>query len=67
MTLRMPAEWAPHIRKAEGLAMALLLIAIFVLPGARALLFVAAASLGQALGLDPAALADGWRAFHFWR
>ena len=32
----LPAEWTPQIRKAEGLAMALLLIAIFVLPRAAA-------------------------------
>ena len=63
----LPAAWAPQIRKAEGLAMALLLIAIFVLPGAGAVIFGAADRLGEALGLDPDAIAAGWRAFHFWR
>jgi Zn-dependent protease len=63
----MPASWAPQLRKAEGLAMGLLLIAIFVVPGVGAQLFRAAAGLSLALGLDPAAIAEGWRAFHFWR
>jgi Zn-dependent protease len=63
----LPAAWTPLIRKAEGLAMALLLLAVFVVPGTGAALFGAAAGLGQALGLDPDAVADGWRAFHFWR
>jgi Zn-dependent protease len=63
----LPAAWAPQIRKAEGVAMALLLIAIFVLPGASALIFGAAADLSRALGLDGAAISEGWRAFHFWR
>jgi Zn-dependent protease len=63
----LPAAWAPQIRKAEGVAMALLLVAIFVLPGAGAVIFGAADRLGEALGLDPDAIAAGWRAFHFWR
>lgn len=63
----LPAAWGPPLRKAEGLAMALLLIAVFVVPGAGSWLFAAAAALAQALGVDPAAIADGWRAFHFWR
>ncbi len=63
----LPATWAPQIRKAEGLAMALLLIAIFVLPRAGAVLFVAAADVSRALGVDPVAIGEGWRAFHFWR
>jgi Zn-dependent protease len=63
----LPAAWAPQLRKAEGVAMALLLLAIFVVPGVGGRLFGAAAGLGEALGLDPAALGEGWRAFHFWR
>jgi len=63
----MPAAWAPYIRKAEGVVMALLLLAIFLLPRVFGVLFAAAAGLGFALGLDPAALSEGWRAFHFWR
>jgi Zn-dependent protease len=63
----LPPELSPHIRKAEGLAMGLIFIAIFVVPGAGALLFGAAARLGVALGLDSQALGEGWRAFHFWR
>ena len=63
----LPAAWAPQIRKAEGLAMVLLLVVVFVLPQGGAAIFGAAAALGEALGLDPAAIGEGWRAFHFWR
>jgi Zn-dependent protease len=63
----LPREWAPQIRKAEGLAMALLLICLFVLPGAGAVLFNAAAATSEAIGLDRYAIAQGWHAFHFWR
>lgn len=63
----LPAGLAPHIRKAEGLVMVTLLLLIFWVPGASALLFRGAASLGVALGLDPDALRGGWAAFHFWR
>ena len=63
----LPAGLAPHIRKAEGLVMVGLLLLIFWVPGASALLFRAAASLGLALGLDIEALRGGWAAFHFWR
>lgn len=63
----LPAAWAPQLRKAEGLAMGLLLLALFLLPGVGAGLFAAASGLSQALGVDPDAIAAGWRAFHFWR
>lgn len=63
----LPPAWAPQIRKAEGLTMALLLIAVFVVPGFSGLLFVASAHLSQAFGIDPQAIGLGWRAFHFWR
>ncbi|CAN7472075.1 site-2 protease family protein [Phenylobacterium sp. LjRoot219] len=63
----LPQAWTPYIRKAEGLAIVLLLAAVFLVPGAGALLFGAAATLSLAVGLDPAAISEGWRAFHFWR
>jgi Zn-dependent protease len=63
----LPASLAPHIRKAEGLVMVGLLLLIFWVPGASAVLFRAAATLGLALGLDLDALQGGWRAFHFWQ
>ena len=63
----LPAGLTPHIRKAEGLVMVGLLLLIFWVPGASALLFKAAAGLGVALGLDLDALREGWSAFHFWR
>jgi Zn-dependent protease len=63
----LPAGFAPQVRKAEGLVIGALFLAIFLVPGVGRALFVAAATLGVALGLDPQALAAGWRAFHFWR
>lgn len=47
--------------------MVVLLAVIFLVPGASALLFQAAAALSFALGLAPEALQAGWRDFHFWR
>jgi Zn-dependent protease len=63
----LPKSWGPGIRKAEGLSMVILLLLVFVVPGAGAGLFRAAARLSIAVGLEPAALDYGWRAFHFWR
>jgi Zn-dependent protease len=63
----LPPDLGPQVRKAEGLVMGLLFLAIFLVPGVGAWLFTAAARLGVSLGLDPDALALGWRAFHFWR
>jgi Zn-dependent protease len=63
----LPTTLAPHIRRAEGLVMVGLLLVIFVIPGASAALFRAAATLGVALGLDLDALRAGWAAFHFWQ
>ena len=63
----LPRSWAPAIRKGEGLAMLALLALIFIVPGASAALFTAAAVLSHLLGLDIQALQVGWNAFHFWR
>jgi Zn-dependent protease len=63
----LPAAWGPTIRKLEGLSLLLLLVLVFLVPGAGAALFRAAATLSLAAGLDPAALNYGWNAFHFWR
>jgi Zn-dependent protease len=63
----LPASLSPHIRKAEGLVMVSLLLVIFYVPGASALLFRAAATLSAVLGLNLEALQAGWRAFHFWQ
>jgi Zn-dependent protease len=63
----LPAAFAPHIRKAEGLVMIGLLLVIFWVPGASAILFRTAALLSLKLGLDLDALQGGWRAFHFWQ
>jgi Zn-dependent protease len=63
----LPRSWAPAIRKGEGLAMLVLIAFIFIVPGASAALFRAAAVVGQLLGLEPQAMQDGWDAFHFWK
>ena len=63
----LPPHLAPHLRKAEGVAFGLLFLALFFVPGFGALLFRSAAQVGMAFGLDPEAIAAGWRAFHFWR
>ncbi|HZZ33150.1 MAG TPA: site-2 protease family protein [Phenylobacterium sp.] len=63
----LPARLTPHIRRAEGLVMVGLLLVIFWVPGASAILFRAAATLSLGLGLDLDALQGGWRAFHFWQ
>jgi Zn-dependent protease len=63
----LPASLAPQINKVEGLVMIGLLLVIFWVPGASAVLFRAAATLSFTLGLDLDALQGGWRAFHFWQ
>ena len=63
----LPTTLAPHLRKAEWLAMGLLFLAVFFVPGVGAGLFRAAASLSAVFGLDLDAIGAGWRAFHFWR
>ena len=63
----LPASWAPGILRAGVLAPLAILGLVFFVPGGGAVLFRAAAALGEALGLRPDALAYGWRAFFFWR
>jgi Zn-dependent protease len=63
----LPKSLGPLIRRAEGLALVLLLALIFLVPGAARWLFTSAADLSFALGLSPQALADGWGLFRFWR
>jgi Zn-dependent protease len=63
----LPRALSPHIRKAEGLVMVGLLLVIFWVPGASAVLVRSAAVLGAGLGLDLGALRSGWGAFHFWQ
>ena len=63
----LPGTWGPGIRKLEGLSLVALLVLVFVIPGASAALFRAAATLSLAAGLDPTALNYGWKAFHFWQ
>jgi Zn-dependent protease len=63
----LPRAWGPAIRKLERLSLILLFVLVFLVPGAGAQLFHAAADLSVAAGLEPSALNAGWRAFHFWQ
>jgi len=63
----LPKAWAPAIARFEGLAMLLLLAAVFLLPGFSDLLFGVAVGLSSALGVPVEAMQGGWTAFHFWR
>jgi Zn-dependent protease len=63
----LPAALTFRSRRAEGVVMLALLLALFVVPGVSAVLFRAAARLSLFLGLNLDALQAGWRAFHFWQ
>lgn len=63
----LPRSWGPAIRKAEGVALLLLLAAVFLVPGFSDLLFGVAVVLAAALGVPIEAMQAGWDAFHFWR
>jgi Zn-dependent protease len=63
----LPKAWTPAIRRFEGLAMLLLLAAIFLVPGFSDILFGVAVTLAAALGVPPSAMQAGWDAFHFWK
>ena len=63
----LPRAWAPAIRKAEGLALLILLAALFLIPGFSSLLFGAAVAISSALRVPVEAIQVGWSAFHFWR
>jgi Zn-dependent protease len=63
----LPGAWGPGIRRLEGLSMVLLLVLVFVIPGASAVLFRAAAVLSLSAGVEGAAIDYGWKAFHFWQ
>ncbi|THD58616.1 site-2 protease family protein [Phenylobacterium sp.] len=63
----LPTGLAFRSRRAEGVVMLILLLALFVVPGVSSTLFQIAARLGLFLGLDLDALQAGWRAFHFWQ
>jgi Zn-dependent protease len=62
----LPASVTAGLHRAEALSMLALLLVLFWVPGAGALLFGTAAALGERLGLIPEALQFGWRAFRFW-
>lgn len=63
----LPKAWAPTIHRFEGLALLLLLAALFMVPGFSRLLFGVAAGIAAALGVPLDAIQAGWNAFHFWR
>jgi len=63
----LPVEWAPQIRKFEGLAMVGLFLLIFLSPVGGRLLFGAGSAVAQAFGVPIDAIGWGYNAFHFWR
>ena len=63
----LPDPYAPWLRRAEGLAIAVLFVLVFVTPWAGAFLFGTGARIIFALGLSPEALNEGFRNFRFWR
>lgn len=63
----LPKAWAPTIARFEGLAMLVLLAALFLVPGFSGLLFGVAVTLAAALGVPPESMQAGWAAFHFWQ
>jgi Zn-dependent protease len=63
----LPKSWAPAIHRFEGLAILILLAAIFLVPGFFILLFGVALTIAAALGVPPEAMQAGWDAFHFWK
>ena len=63
----LPATWTPVISKLEGVAMLVLLGALFFVPMIGNLLFGATADLTSALGVPRSAIGAGWDAFHFWK
>ncbi|HEY3949535.1 site-2 protease family protein [Phenylobacterium sp.] len=62
----LPAPLQFRSRRAEGLVMLLLLLALLAPHGLGSYLFRWAAQASLTLGLDLNALLAGWRAFHFW-
>lgn len=63
----LPESWSPAIRKAEGLAILVLLAALFLVPGFGGLLFGVAADITAGLGVPRQVIGEGWQAFHFWQ
>lgn len=63
----LPQAWTPTIRKFEGVAMLVLLGALFFVPQAGDLLFGTTANLAAGLGVPRSAIGAGWDAFHFWK
>lgn len=62
----LPQEIRQGLRKFEGLAMILLLMALFLVPGVSGALIGTAVDLTQAAGVPGIAIATGYDAFRFW-
>jgi Zn-dependent protease len=63
----LPAAWAPHVRRAEGLVMVALFLLIFFTPLGSRLLFGGGIALAYGLGVPIDAIQIGYGNFHFWR
>lgn len=63
----LPDPDARWLRQAEGLAMVAFFLLVFMNPTAGALLFGTGARIAAAVGVPADAVAEGFRAFRFWR
>lgn len=62
----LPTAWTLALRKVEGLAIVGLFLAIFLIPGASAVIFFPALFLTDVAGLPREMIQAGWDAFRFW-
>ncbi|WP_374574234.1 site-2 protease family protein [Phenylobacterium sp.] len=62
----LPEAIAGALARFVGIAALAFLAALFFLPGAAGLLFAAAGSIAEAVGVPLHAVQAGWQAFHFW-
>ena len=63
----LPQSWGPALRRIEGGAMIVVLLALFFLPGVSNALFEAASAVVGAFGIPAEAWISGYKTFHFWR
>ncbi|HEX3699956.1 MAG TPA: site-2 protease family protein [Phenylobacterium sp.] len=63
----LPAEWAPQLRRVEGLVMVAMFLLIFLTPVGGQLIFGTGAKLAARLGVPVEAVQIGFESFRFWR
>ncbi|MGA0606446.1 site-2 protease family protein [Phenylobacterium sp. VNQ135] len=63
----LPGRWDPALRKAEGVSMILLIVALLLLPGVGGAFFGFAADIAAAFGVSRIDIVRGFDSFQFWR